>query len=159
MAKAKKVEESKVFDMRRNPIASPSFIGDKFMERLTRFIEGEERSANYTMEHFHKRMSLNANYAFEWSSDAFKASGQLWVAAWFHNVVKNVNEHKDEYNLLNNTQIVQMMQKHLTREVLRAAKYPPSSTSQPSNLAEQSKTAAMATLLEKINDLLQYEME
>lgn len=87
-------------------------------------------------------------YAFEWSDEAFAAAAEVCV-------LRRVREGVAGY--VNGTQTLKNIEDYAAEEVLRGAKYPCKSTSQPSNLCALYKVQAWAEALEMIRGWVKRE--
>lgn len=106
------------------------------MKKFEIFAEMAE-SAGMELEKFKTRFEEDAFYAFEWADNAMQAAARQMVyraaAAYLE---RGITEAALKEQALN--------------EALRIAKYPPRSTSVPSNMMAQYKGAAWADIVEKL---------
>ena len=98
-------------------------------------LKGQISCAEVTLAKWQARLAEDPSYAFQWSSDAFKAAATLDVLRPVVVAVENGAKLED-------------IVKHVNSQALRAARYPERSTSAQSNVLAQDKGAVWAKLAE-----------
>ncbi len=106
---------------------------------MRRRIQNALESAAHELAHFAERLSQNPLYAFEWSDDAFKAAAEQDVALTLQKFLDGGEDVAPAFVGY------EPAIAYARRMALQGARSPKHSTSQPSNLCEQYKTAAFAT--------------
>lgn len=106
-------------------------------EYVARYFAQEIVDAQATIASWRKSLDENPTYAFQWSDATFKAAAALDVLIRF----KEINELAGTDKMLEEAR----------SRVISGAKYPPASTSMPSNLIDTYKTAALASLVESLS--------
>lgn len=91
---------------------------------------------------FAHELAADPAYALAWSNDKFAQAGELAISQWTR--VKLIEGNSSPAQLV----------EYMTEQVMNAAKYPKQSTSQPSNMMEHSRTAAMVVMIEKLQRLV-----
>ena len=98
------------------------------------------KNAQYRLDKFQANFAKNPLYAFQWGDDAVCAAATMAVAkevqAWLQLADRDVT--------------VEQVEAELTKSIMRAARFPTSSTSALTNQADQATNAARAQLLEEL---------
>jgi hypothetical protein len=108
----------------------------KTREQVIEILNGLKSNAQYNVEKFKKDFEENPSHALIWSQNVFEAQSRFEVCTYLLNAIERCE--------------LSIFYKHLTKEVLQRAQYRNGSTSATSNLFEEFKTMAYATILEKI---------
>lgn len=99
----------------------------------------EAEMSQEVLDAFRADMERDPLYAFSWSANAFAAAARISIAREFLARLSNAPMSAGDLG---------EWRAELQTRVMRAARYPSSSTSAASNLAEQHKAQAEAELLE-----------
>lgn len=135
------------------PPPTPLEIAERRVEHLNRHIRTQLSSTEHTLLKFAEKLQEDPCYAFEWADRSMIAAAERWVAlsvqAWMQ---PNEAEQADLETPAALKQAARMdrILDEVTKQVLRDAANPSHSTSMPSNLMAQYKTAAFAEFLEKM---------
>lgn len=120
-----------------------------FEQRFERTVEGLKYDVQYRqkeLDTWKARFEKDPLYALEWSKDAFVNAARLFVAQQALEWLTSTTTHVQPNPRVRLTTLVEQARD----EALRAARWPASSTSQPSNEAERCKGAAWAELYESL---------
>jgi hypothetical protein len=129
-------------------IKTPSIIADDEMDNIIHQLVHDERYYGKVLGDWRERFENDPCRAFEWSQDAFKAAGKMAAANWVTESMRYLREKQDEYTTWSSIQLIKMLRDQLYRDVTNKAKWPDSSTSQPSNYISVCLNSAKAEWLE-----------
>lgn len=100
-------------------------------------LKAQINAAEATLTKWQTRLVEDPSYAFQWSSDAFKAAATLEVLRPVVAAIENGAKLED-------------IVKHVNSQALRAARYPERSTSAQSNIISQDRGSVWAELAEQL---------
>lgn len=126
------------------------------MENITYEIEVSIRWCKKEIDAFSAKFAANPLHALEWSQSTFQTAGKFEATMIVDRYLKEGLKRKteDAYVTISDVQILQEIRNFLYEEVTRKAKWPDSSTSQPSNFASICLNAAKAEWLERMDNAL-----
>ena len=109
------------------------------MEDLLKTLEAEKSKAQNEVTNFETRLKENPAYAFEWADDAMKAAARIDVLNF---VIASLSSN----STMTNQEKVYETISYLHTNLIYSAKYGHSSSSACSNIMEENKRIATATV-------------
>lgn len=123
-------------------------------KKLALFVEGLKDTVEYNKKDlaaFATSLADDPTYALSWSFKMFDVAADLKLAQEMLNTVEFQTEKEGgEMTEELAEKMLKWVKSQLTDEIVRAARYVPSSTSVTSNLMEAQTTAAKARMLDKL---------
>lgn len=126
---------------------------EKRIEFLFMELEHEIKSYKEDMVKFIEDFKLNPVYAFEWSNSKFKSAARLrYIEFQMKNIKEILDGKSKSYKTL--TSLFQ----DIAEEIVKQAKWNPSSSSQTSNIMEQYNKSAVAYFYDRFHNVTKYEL-
>jgi hypothetical protein len=121
---------------------------ETIIDGFRRTVESELRVNKEAISAFANSLGENPTYALTWSAGIFAAAARFELLAYIKSVLATNPDSTPP-------EIVAALRNRLATDVVRAVQNPPRSTSVQSNLIEQERVAAKASMVERLDRLVE----
>jgi hypothetical protein len=121
---------------------------------IKQYAEWGVKNAERDLAEFTAKFAKDPAYALSWSDGTFSAAARHSVSKLVLEYLSRLAEPQDEYTTRSDEEVLKVMQREFSLEVLRNAKWPERSTSPASNEMALRMMSARAEWLEKMDNHL-----